>query len=716
MRIVSDDIDRVTAAADLYELVSATVQLKVSGAGTYMGLCPFHDEKTPSFSIRPELGIWHCFGCGAGGDTIRYVERTEGIGFIEAVEYLADKYNIELRYESSGMKNNSRDDRTKPSSRARLLQICQVAQDFFQSNLTEKEALPARKMLAERKFSQADCERFGCGYALNEWNALTRYLAGKGFTQQEMIDAGVARQGPRGVYDYFRGRVTWPIRDAMGRTLGFGARRLYDDDPVTAKYMNTPDTVLYRKNKVLYGLDIAKPAIVKKRQIVVVEGYTDVMACHLAGVDTAVATCGTAFGAEHVKIARRYIRDDSLGGIQLRGAKKDGSCRIIFTFDGDKAGREAMRKAYRFDNDFLTQTYATIVENNLDPCDLRIQRGDAAVRDLIQKASPLYEQVIRAAVNEYDMKQVSNRADLINRAAEEITAIRDVSLHDEFSRFAAGLAGADWQTVRDKVREADRRRGAVSARENEFEQRFAPKKSVFSDEMILNVIQYARDNYQNRPINSETRIADPVFIREQQFFMILILLPQLIDNVLFSYLEPSAFKNPVFRSLFEAVVVAGGLPDDDMKRGEWINKLLSAAGSGLESAIRALLVLPLPYMSYHEQRIKNSERRINTLDLSVGSIETTEEEKKLARSFLADMLDGMIMSKIAEGKLRMQRETDEKAKIELLSELTELEKLRRDMQAQIYAGCICLSAAESYDRSHMASVPFDSRFVWQSVC
>lgn len=686
MRIVSDDIERVTAAADLYELVSATVQLKVSGAGTYMGLCPFHDEKTPSFSIRPELGIWHCFGCGAGGDTIRYVERTEGIGFIEAVEYLADKYNIELRYESSGMKNNSRDDRTKPSSRARLLQICQVAQDFFQSNLTEKEALPARKMLAERKFSQADCERFGCGYALNEWNALTRYLAGKGFTQQEMIDAGVARQGPRGVYDYFRGRVTWPIRDAMGRTLGFGARRLYDDDPVTAKYMNTPDTVLYRKNKVLYGLDIAKPAIVKKRQIVVVEGYTDVMACHLAGVDTAVATCGTAFGAEHVKIARRYIRDDSLGGIQLRGAKKDGSCRIIFTFDGDKAGREAMRKAYRFDNDFLTQTYATIVENNLDPCDLRIQRGDAAVRDLIQKASPLYEQVIRAAVNEYDMKQVSNRADLINRAAEEITAIRDVSLHDEFSRFAAGLAGADWQTVRDKVREADRRRGAVSERENEFEQRFAPKKSVFSDEMILNVIQYARDNYQNRPINSETRIADPVFIREQQFFMILILLPQLIDNVLFSYLEPSAFKNPVFRSLFEAVVVAGGLPDDDMKRGEWINKLLSAAGSGLESAIRALLVLPLPYMSYHEQRIKNSERRINTLDLSVGSIETTEEEKKLARSFLADMLDGMIMSKIAEGKLRMQRETDEKAKIELLSELTELEKLRRDMQAQIYAG------------------------------
>lgn len=686
MRIVSDDIDRVTAAADLYELVSATVQLKVSGAGTYMGLCPFHDEKTPSFSIRPELGIWHCFGCGAGGDTIRYVERTEGIGFIEAVEYLADKYNIELRYESSGMKNNSRDDRTKPSSRARLLQICQVAQDFFQSNLTEKEALPARKMLAERKFSQADCERFGCGYALNEWNALTRYLAGKGFTQQEMIDAGVARQGPRGVYDYFRGRVTWPIRDAMGRTLGFGARRLYDDDPVTAKYMNTPDTVLYRKNKVLYGLDIAKPAIVKKRQIVVVEGYTDVMACHLAGVDTAVATCGTAFGAEHVKIARRYIRDDSLGGIQLRGAKKDGSCRIIFTFDGDKAGREAMRKAYRFDNDFLTQTYATIVENNLDPCDLRIQRGDAAVRDLIQKASPLYEQVIRAAVNEYDMKQVSNRADLINRAAEEITAIRDVSLHDEFSRFAAGLVGADWQTVRDKVREADRRRGAVSARENEFEQRFAPKKSVFSDEMILNVIQYARDNYQNRPINSETRIADPVFIREQQFFMILILLPQLIDNVLFSYLEPSAFKNPVFRSLFEAVVVAGGLPDDDMKRGEWINKLLSAAGSGLESAIRALLVLPLPYMSYHEQSIKNSERRINTLDLSVGSIETTEEEKKLARSFLADMLDGMIMSKIAEGKLRMQRETDEKAKIELLSELTELEKLRRDMQAQIYAG------------------------------
>mgnify|MGYP002230064206 FL=1 len=283
--ILKEDVEKVRAAADLYDIVSASVTLRPSGTGTFVGLCPFHDEKTPSFSVRPALGVWHCFGCGLGGDVFGYVEHQENIDFREAVELLADKYHIELHYENSGGRTEH-----SGSKRARLIEANEEAQRFFMSQIMSKEALAARKLLGGRNFSRADCERFGCGYAPQGWDNLVRYLASKGFTQQEMLDAGLARQGQRGVYDYFRGRATWPIRDSTGRTLGFGARKLYDDDQIAAKYINTPDTQLYRKTQVLYGIDLAKSSIVKKRQVVIVEGYTDVMAMHLAGIDTAVAT------------------------------------------------------------------------------------------------------------------------------------------------------------------------------------------------------------------------------------------------------------------------------------------------------------------------------------------------------------------------------------------------------------------------------------------
>ena len=270
--IKKEDIEKVRATADLYDIVSATVTLKPSGTGTYVGLCPFHDEKTPSFSVRPALGVWHCFGCGLGGDVFGYVEHQENIDFRDAVELLADKYHIELHYDKADNVPAH-----TGSKRARLLEANEAAQEYFVSQLMTKEALAARKLLDGRNFSQADCQRFGCGYAPQGWDNLVRHLAGKGFTQQEMLDAGLARQGQRGVYDYFRGRVTWPIRDSTGRTLGFGARKLYEDDTINAKYINTPDTQLYRKTQVLYGIDLAKSAIVKKRQAVIVEGYTDVI-------------------------------------------------------------------------------------------------------------------------------------------------------------------------------------------------------------------------------------------------------------------------------------------------------------------------------------------------------------------------------------------------------------------------------------------------------
>ena len=408
--ILKEDVEKVRAAADLYDIVSASVTLRPSGTGTFVGLCPFHDEKTPSFSVRPALGVWHCFGCGLGGDVFGYVEHQENIDFREAVELLADKYHIELHYENSGGRTEH-----SGSKRARLIEANEEAQRFFMSQIMSKEALAARKLLGGRNFSRADCERFGCGYAPQGWDNLVRYLASKGFTQQEMLDAGLARQGQRGVYDYFRGRATWLIRDSTGRTLGFGARKLYDDDQIAAKYINTPDTQLYRKTQVLYGIDLAKSSIVKKRQVVIVEGYTDVMAMHLAGIDTAVATCGTAFGAEHAKIVRRLVADDSLGAVQLVGPLNVPgqalSSRIVFTFDGDAAGQKAALHAFGLDSAFLSQTFVAVADDNLDPCDLRINRGDQAVRSLIEHAKPLYDFVIDAAIGRFDTTYATGQMD-----------------------------------------------------------------------------------------------------------------------------------------------------------------------------------------------------------------------------------------------------------------------------------------------------------------
>ena len=382
--IKQEDIEQVRQAADLYDVVSDSVSLKRSGSGEFMGLCPFHDEKTPSFAVRPALGMWHCFGCGLGGDVFAYVERHEGVGFADAVEILADKYGITLHYE-----NQRGGQKRKSSSRTRLLQVNEEAQNFFTHNLLTKEALPARQLLGGRTFTQKDAQLFGCGYAPKGWDNLVSYLATKGFTHKEMVDAGVARPGKNGsVYDYFRGRLTWPIRDTAGRTLGFGARKLYDDDSIAAKYINTPDTQLYHKERVLYGLDLARKHIMHEHEIVVVEGYTDVMACHLAGIKTAVATCGTAFGEQHAKIARRLIGDTGLGSTDTSVKdSKDKQWRnphIIFTFDGDAAGQKAARRAFRFNNEFLTQTFVAIIPGNLDPCDLRIHGEDVSINDLVQ--------------------------------------------------------------------------------------------------------------------------------------------------------------------------------------------------------------------------------------------------------------------------------------------------------------------------------------------
>ncbi|MCH9276403.1 DNA primase [Bifidobacterium amazonense] len=712
--IKKEDVEKVRARADLYDIVSASVTLKASGTGTYVGLCPFHDEKTPSFNVRPALGVWHCFGCGLGGDVFKFVEQQENIDFREAVELLADRYHIELHYE-----NGSSADKPAGSKRARLIEANEEAQRFFVSQILTKEALPARKLLGGRNFSQADCERFGCGYAPQGWDNLVRHLAGKGFTQQEMLDAGLARQGQRGVYDYFRGRVTWPIRDSTGRTLGFGARKLYEDDQISAKYINTPDTALYRKTQVLYGIDIAKSAIVKKRQVVIVEGYTDVMAMHLAGIDTAVATCGTAFGAEHAKIVRRLIADDSLGAIQLVGPLKvEGqsmSSRIVFTFDGDAAGQKAALHAFGLDSAFLSQTFVAVADDNLDPCDLRIERGNEAVRSLIAGARPLYDFVIDAAINRFDTSYTTGQMGAVKAAAPLIAQIRDRSLLDIYTRKATRRIGVDLDIMQREVRDARRRQHVRD------EDAYAPKRRFAgagggagefgenagfgSGSGFAGRGQSAGNPYANpsarralerRDANEQTyfKIDDAVFICEQQFMAMLVQVPRAIDRDRFASLTLANFMTPVFRSLFQAIAAAGGLPADDMPQGLWMHNLIKAGGPMLESVVNELAVMPLP-LPPSENDVRESDARAGGVPGADGTNPAaaqlrpaTADERRYATELLARLLDIGFMRRIGAAKRQMAALPDGTEKIALLGQITQMETARKNLQSEIFGGNI----------------------------
>jgi len=415
-RIRDEDIAVVRERSPIDEVVGEYLQLRNAGGGSLKGLCPFHDEKTPSFNVTPSRGLWYCFSCADGGDVIKFVEKIDNLSFPEAVERLAARAGIDLRYEQGGHVPGQ-----EQSQRRRLLEAHKAAAEFYAERLHTLTARPAREFLSERGFELADAERFGVGYSPSEWEALTRHLRGRGFTDAELMAGGLASQGRRGPVDRFRGRLMWPIRDLTGDVIAFGARKLAADDD-GPKYLNTPETPLFKKSSVLFGADLAKREIAQRRQAVVVEGYTDVMACHLAGVPTAVATSGTSFGEGHIKVLRRLLMDADW----LRG-------EVIFTFDGDSAGRRASLRAFDMEERFVTQTFVAVQPDGLDPCDLRLKHGDAAVRDLVASRVPLYEFSIRNALRDYDLGTAEGRVGALDAAARFIARIKDDGLRKVYA-------------------------------------------------------------------------------------------------------------------------------------------------------------------------------------------------------------------------------------------------------------------------------------------
>ncbi|WP_181790752.1 DNA primase, partial [Streptomyces phytophilus] len=433
-RINDDDVRTVRNAVPIDAVVSEYLQLRPGGGGNLKGLCPFHDEKSPSFHVSPAKGLYHCFGCQEGGDTVDFVMKVEHLSFSETIERLAAQAGITLRYEEGGY-NPGR----QQGERTRLLEAHKVAAQFYAEQLGSAEAEIGRGFLADRGFDQAAAERFGVGYAPAGWDHLTRFLRGRGFTDKELTLSGLSQDGRRGPIDRFRGRLMWPIRDITGEVVGFGARRLREDDN-GPKYLNTPETPIYRKSQVLYGVDLAKRDIGKQGRAVVVEGYTDVMACHLSGVTTAIATCGTAFGGEHVKILRRVLTDNSRS-------------EVVFTFDGDAAGQKAALRAFEDDQKFAARTSIAVSPGGMDPCDLRLAKGDEAVRQLIEERSPLFGFAIRSFVTQHNLETAEGRSAALEQAAPVVARIKDVAIRHEYAVRLAGMLGIlDERFVVDRVR------------------------------------------------------------------------------------------------------------------------------------------------------------------------------------------------------------------------------------------------------------------------
>ena len=617
-RIRDEDIAAVRERSPIDEVVGEYLQLRNAGGGSLKGLCPFHDEKTPSFNVTPARGLFYCFSCAEGGDAIKFVQKIDGLSFVEAVERLAARAGVDLRYEQGGYVPGQ-----EQSQRRRLIDAHRAAADFYAERLGGSDAAPARAFLAERGFELADVQRFGVGYSPKAWEDLTRHLRGRGFTDSELITAGLSREGNRGTRDRFRGRLMWPIRDLSGDVIAFGARKLdpEDDGP---KYLNTPETSLFRKSTVLYGADLAKREIAQRRQAVIVEGYTDVMACHLAGVPTAVATCGTSFGEDHIKVLRRLIMDT------------EGSAgEVIFTFDGDAAGQRAALRAFGMEEKFVTQTFVTVQPDGLDPCDVRLTHGDLAVRDLVARRVPLFEFAIKGVLGHHDLNTTEGQLAALDEAAPIVAKIKDQGLRTRYAvNLDRWLGLMDERFVLARVRAHAGDTGP--ARRRPAQDRRQPNRGEQPGSFGTN-----GDGPGNG--GSPYDLGDPVVVVEREALKLAVQRPALCGPE-FDALGADAFTAPVHRAVFTLIAACGGTASGGGSPRQWAARLREQAPNERAQAfVTALAVEPLQFTSEPDAKYADSllaqvgelavSREINSVKARLQRMNPVEEQASYNRMF-----------------------------------------------------------------------------------
>lgn len=609
-------------------MVGEYVALKRAGADSMRGLCPFHDEKSPSFHVRPNHGLYHCFGCGEGGDVFAFLQKVEHIGFVEAVEQLADRIGYQINYEGGG--TSVQRDR---GTRARLVAANAAAHEFYMAKLREPEAEMARKYLTDRNFDGNAAQQFGCGYAPAGWDTLTKHLLRKGFDVKELEAAGLSRQGQRGPIDRFHRRLLWPIRNLGGDVIGFGARKLFDDDTMPGKYINTPETLLYKKSQVLFGLDHAKREIAKGHQAVVVEGYTDVMAMHLAGVKTAVASCGTAFGDEHLALLRRLLMDDNF----WRG-------EIIYTFDGDAAGQAAALKAFAGDQKLAGQTYIAIAPDGQDPCELRQRSGDGAVRDLVARRTPLYEFVIRGLLADHNLDTAEGQVEALRRAVPVVAQIKDNALRKAYATKLAGWVG--WDDIQTVVR-----RVGEEAKRHRNGGRPGGRGSVASAAQPSAVVA---EHPAARPNPN-----DPTLLPQRQALGAALQYPAMAGAV-FDSIETEAFTHPAYAAVRALIAEAGGTVSG-LGGAEWVN----AVSDGTDDLTMRALVSEL---SGEQMPVKSAN-----------------DIPRFVTGVLARVQEAWVGRQIAELKSKLQRVSSTEqaeAYMALFGDLVALEQYRKSLLTQ----------------------------------
>lgn len=625
-RIPDRDIAAIRERTRIEDIVGDYVQLKRAGADSLKGLCPFHDEKSPSFHVRPNHGHFHCFGCGEGGDAYTFIQKIEHITFVEAVERLADRIGYTINYEGGG--TAAQRDR---GTRARLVAANAAAQEFYAAALDSPEAAPARQYLTERNFDGAAAKQYGCGYAPSGWDTLTKHLMRKGFEFKELEAAGLSKEGRRGPIDRFHRRLLWPIRASSGEVIGFGARKIFDDDTMPGKYVNTPETMLYKKSSVLFGLDMARRDIAKGHQAVVVEGYTDVMAMHLAGVTTAVASCGTAFGEEHLSMLRRLMMDDSY----FRG-------ELIYVFDGDAAGQAAALKAFEGEQNLAGQSFVAVAPDGMDPCDLRLKSGEGALRDLVARRIPLFAFAIRSALSESDLDIAEGRVDALRRCVPMVAKIKDPTLRDEYARQLAGWVGWDdvaqvLARVREEAGKAAKGGGSASAdrRPRATAESAAPKASMPDPK-------------------------DPTLWPQREALKAALQFPAFAGPV-FDSLTTDSFTHPGYVAVRTAIEAAGGTAAG-IVGAEWIDKVRQSASS------------------------QNQVTLINALTAEVIQVDSEERLPRYIGSVLAKLQEVWVGRQVAEVKSKLQRMSPVDNADEyhaLFGDLVALEAYRRSLLEQV---------------------------------
>jgi DNA primase len=660
-RIRDEDVAAVREKTRIDEVISEHVQLRNAGGGNLKGICPFHDEKSPSLSVTPTRGLYHCFGCGAGGDVIRFVQEIEHLSFGEAVESLAARAGIQLRYAEGGP-----GPARQSGQRARLVEAHTLAAAFYVEQLATPQARPARDFLSGRGFDAAAAQQFGCGYAPAGWDTLTKYLLGRGFSPAELTLGGLSKESGRGsLIDRFHRRLLWPIKDIGGDVVGFGARRIHDDDKIEAKYLNSPETPIYKKNQLLYGMDVAKREIARQNTAVVVEGYTDVMACHLAGVTTAVASCGTAFGSEHVNVIRRLWSSNS-------AEEAAAKTKVIFTFDGDAAGMKAAEKAFADEQRFMAQTRIAIAPEGKDPCELRQSSGDSAVRALVESSRPLVEYMLQTLIRRHDLDTVEGRSAALNVAIPLVAQLKDQSDRTGYAQQVAnwvGIANPDevLARVRGLARATEQRAGAQpgsSQRGNGQPNQHG--RPAGGHGHYGGQPNQPASNQPHRPAAPPQPGGGPVGVPpklaqdEREVIKAGLQLPDVVGGP-FDELGTGAFMVALHQQLYTAMVAAGGAKGNT-GGAVWVQKV-------------------------REYLPPESEAYAAVNALAVESLRSgADGQARYAEAMVHNLAEHALAREVARVKSQVQRTDDPGEQGRLFGRLVELEQRRRELRSRAIGG------------------------------